>query len=99
MLDDGLAELASWGKQSRPVEDQEDADDFVALDDNADGARKITTEEQNAELRKEIEALRRVQRVSFEKLDRSNAQLKRQEKLAALNGAQNGAMDTSSDDD
>lgn len=102
ILDGGLAELAAWGKQGNGVGQVEEAEDFMALDDDAEGPRKLTLEEQNAQLKQELEALRRVQKASFEKMEKMNVEkkalLRRQERRGKVNGASNGMSDSSDED-
>lgn len=77
MMDSGLNELLNWGKGDRGAPaGQEAADDFMALDTEEGQSRQLSLEEQNASLRAELEALRRLQRASFDKLDKVNAEKK-----------------------
>lgn len=102
LIDQGLAELKAWGKHVRGPAEVEDAEDFMALDDEEDESSRLTLEEQNAQLKQELEALRRVQRATFDKMERmrleKQALSKRQQRRAVVNGARNG-MDDSSDED
>lgn len=99
LLDEGLAELAGWGKHAHSVVDTEEAADFMALDDESDKPRKLTLEEQNAQLKQELEALRRVQKASFEKMEHlrleKNALTTRQQRRTAVNGTRPGLSDSS----
>lgn len=102
LINEGLAELAAWGKQSNGAAEVEESEDFMALDGDESGSGRLTLEEQNAQLRQELEALRRVQKASFEKMEKLRlekmALAKRQTRRAAVNGARAG-MDGSSDED
>ena len=71
LLDAGLNELLNWGKGGRSdnAVEQEDAEDFMALDDST-GPRTLSLEEQNSALNAELNALRKLQRASFEKIER-----------------------------
>ena len=84
LLDEGLGELAAWsngGAASRrmgsaPAVD-EAGDDFMALDDGSESAtRGQTLEEQNTALKAQVDALRRLQTASFEKIDKIQAERK-----------------------
>lgn len=102
LLDAGLAELATWNKQPGGSADGEEAVDFMALDDAPDGPRTLTLEEHNAQLKQELEALRRVQKASFEKMEKmrleNKALSKRSQRHAIVNGARSGMSDTSDED-
>ncbi len=78
LVDKGLNELLSWGKAKHSVTAKayEGEEDFMALDGNADQPQELTFDERNATLQAEIEALRRLQRASFDKIDRINAERK-----------------------
>lgn len=79
LLDEGLAELASWNSQPpRPANGTatDEADDFMALDDSAEKPKQVTLEEQNAVLKAQLEAMRRLQMASFDKIDKINAERK-----------------------
>lgn len=77
MIDDGLSELVTWGKGHHEEQNEyEETEDFMALDDGDQKPRELSLEEQNMALKSELEALRRLQRVSFEQLERINAEKK-----------------------
>ena len=106
MVDDGLHQLASWGKGNHPADDQaqEESDNFMALDDESSRTRQLSLQEQTEYLKAELEALRRVQKSSFEKIDRLSAErkalLKRQQALPQTNGANElGEYPSSSSDE
>ena len=68
MLDDGIAELASWGQESS--RNRVD-DDFMALDEPSDMNNdnpSAALEQQNEELRKQIASMQRIQKVTFKQL-------------------------------
>ena len=102
LLDAGLEELSTWGNRVQTRTDPEEAEDFMALDEESNTSRKLTLEEQNAGLKQELEALRRVQKASFERMEKmrldNQALSKRQRKITAVNGARNGMNDTSDED-
>lgn len=108
LLDKGLQELQSFRQapQSNGGTMQEETDDFMALDDQPDIPRELSLEAQNAALKAELEALRRLQAASLDKMGRINAEkrilLERQQKRArghpSLNGISNEDGSSSSDD-
>lgn len=68
LLDAGLAELASWGKNpSAPANGGADDSDFVSFND---ASPQMTLEQENAELKRQLEALRRVQVQSLHSVQR-----------------------------
>ncbi|WPH01616.1 Hypothetical protein R9X50_00446400 [Acrodontium crateriforme] len=81
LLDEGLSELAAWsnGPITHAVDEKSagsgEGDDFMALD-QTEGTKGQTLEEQNAALKSQIEALRRLQTASFEKIDKIQAEKK-----------------------
>jgi pre-rRNA-processing protein IPI3 len=104
LLDDGLNELLNLGKggHSNNAVEQEDAEDFMALDEST-GPRTLSLEEQNSALNAELNALRRLQRASFEKIEKISSDKRaliqgEQKRLATQNGLAptartNGAID------
>ncbi|EME38804.1 hypothetical protein DOTSEDRAFT_180709 [Dothistroma septosporum NZE10] len=79
LLDEGLAELASWNKTA--IRDSQSdggdrGDDFMALDDAPAAPSGSSVEDENAGLRRQIDALRRVQKKTFEKMDKLNLEKK-----------------------
>ncbi|KAK3711868.1 Pre-rRNA-processing protein ipi3 [Vermiconidia calcicola] len=78
MLDEGLSELLSWrsGNARPDASAEKDTGDFMALEDESEQPRQLSLEEQNVSLQAELEALRSLQRASFEKMDRINAERK-----------------------
>lgn len=112
LLDEGLRELASWRNEPKQNFVNEDAvesnEDFMSLDTNSEKPRPSTLEEQNAELKSQLEALRRVQHASFDKIERLGTEtkaLRRRESarmangVAMTNGAEQSAeSDTEMDD-
>jgi len=114
LIDEGLSELASSGKGPAATANGDTAqgsDDFMALDDEPEKPRQATLEEQNAYLRAQLDALRRLQSASFDKIDKINVErkalLQREQKRMAKQGGgrPNGIArrgketDFSSDDD
>jgi len=106
LLDDGLSGLASWGLGVGLVADgasSEAADDFMALDEPQEQAADSTLEHENAELKAQLQALRKVQSASFDKLERLQSERQallqrertRQEK-PRTNGTKPGAETSSS---
>lgn len=77
ITDAGLIELRTWGKLDNNNDGAREGDeDFMALDDGQTKPRNLSLEEQNASLRSELEALRRLQRASFEKIEQINTEKK-----------------------
>ena len=79
LLSEGLVELAGWDRQSHAhvhEAEHERSADFMALDDGAQSREETSLKEQNACLKEEVEALRRLQKASFEKIDKINAEKK-----------------------
>lgn len=106
LLDEGLCELASWGKASTGQSNGDAStgdEDFMALDDNSDELSKPSLEDENAQLKSELEALRRVQKKSFEKMERLNeerkALMKREQARMSRKNIGNGNMDLQSEDE
>ena len=100
LLDEGLSELATWG-QSSPVQTASDAkgetSDFMALDGDAAKPKSLTLEQQNTELKTQLDALRRVQMASFDKMEKIDAErrallLREQKRLTNLGRMSNGKM-------
>ena len=78
MLEEGLNEVLTLGKGNQTLSGdiQEDGDDFVALENQMGGSRQLLLEDQNVSLKAELEALRRLQKACFEKIDKINAERK-----------------------
>lgn len=103
LLDDGIAELESWNQPAATAINGNDAaaqDDFMSLD--AKPTKLTTLEEQNLALKKQLQALRKVQSASFDRMERIDAERKallerehkRQEKRRSLsNGREDHDMD------
>lgn len=86
LLDEGLCELASWGKAGTVQTNgqQEDTNgNFIALENPPMAAEKSSPQDENASLKLQLEALRRVQKKSLEKMEKLSA-----EKAALLKGQQ-----------
>jgi pre-rRNA-processing protein IPI3 len=108
LLDAGLNELMNWSKggHSNHSADHEESEDFMALDEPL-GARSLSLEEQNTSLKAELDALRRLQRASFDKIEtmslekralmqREDKRLSRQNEAgirARTNGTSSGCVD------
>jgi pre-rRNA-processing protein IPI3 len=79
ILDKGLSELASWGQNatsavdSRNGDSAEHGEDFMSLDDQPG---KMTVEQENAILKSQIAALRRVQATSLQSVHRLSEEKK-----------------------
>ncbi|GAB7359819.1 hypothetical protein MBLNU230_g6987t1 [Neophaeotheca triangularis] len=108
LLDEGLKELDTWRSgfaHNVPNEDAVESNDgFMSLDASSENPDQATMEEQNAELKAQIEALRRVQRASFDKLERLGAEtraLRKRESQRMANGvaSNGGESSTGSDTD
>ncbi|KAL1583971.1 hypothetical protein WHR41_07348 [Cladosporium halotolerans] len=87
LLDEGLSELAIWGqgppilaksdsKGSIKAEQESQLDDFMALDEPLPVSATPNLEQQNAELKSQLDALRRVQTASFSKIQKLQAENK-----------------------
>ncbi|EMC98413.1 hypothetical protein BAUCODRAFT_425435 [Baudoinia panamericana UAMH 10762] len=79
LLDEGLGELASWSlapERHVSAAAPDETEDFMALDGDSNKRKEPTLEEQNAALRAQIEALRRLQTASFDRIDKINAERK-----------------------
>ena len=79
LIDEGLSELAAWGS-SPPAHPNAttataEADDFMALDEPAK-PQSFSIEQENVALKKQLEALRRVQSASFDKMEKLSAERK-----------------------
>ncbi|QIW99242.1 hypothetical protein AMS68_004760 [Peltaster fructicola] len=71
-LDEGLNELAGWSQPDQPLNGDRD-DDFMAFEDSAPSQ---DLQRQNQELKKQIQALRRVQTASFDHIDKLSEERK-----------------------
>ncbi|KAI7502678.1 WD40 repeat-like protein [Hortaea werneckii] len=109
LIDEGLGELASWGDRSTAPASQDteaEPEDFMALDE-PETSQKGSAEEEVAELKKQLESLRRLQNASFDKIEKLSAErktlLQRERKRssggkkAQKNGVSN--LESSSDED
>lgn len=88
LLDEGLGELAAWGHGPPPSaksegkvdtkskEEASQLDDFMALDEPVTASATPDLHQQNAELKSQLEALRRVQTASFGKIQKLQAERK-----------------------
>jgi pre-rRNA-processing protein IPI3 len=108
-LDDGLRELYEFRQkpQTNGSTSEYEAVDFMALD-TGDQQHQLSLEQQNINLKAELEALRRLQAASFEKMDRIVSEKRaledrEQKRLKAVsmsgNPAINGTYDSSSSED
>ncbi|KAK4555231.1 Pre-rRNA-processing protein ipi3 [Recurvomyces mirabilis] len=110
LLDEGLAELASWNNRTLPTANGQvegESDDFMALDGGETETQQPSLEKQNAALKAQLDAMRRLQTASFdkiEKLDGERKALLRQEQdrlrkrgAARTNGV-GGALSSSEDE-
>jgi pre-rRNA-processing protein IPI3 len=99
LLDDGLQELFAFRNLPKTSDSAHEAEteDYMALDENHGQPRELSLEEQNTALKAELEALRRLQTASFEKLDRINSEKRalserEQKRLRKLSTAGDVAM-------
>ncbi|TKA61983.1 hypothetical protein B0A55_09985 [Friedmanniomyces simplex] len=107
LLDDGLEELMSWasGPSRQALEASNvESDDFMALDGQPERSQQLTLEEQNAALKVQLDAMRRLQTASFDKIEAINAErkalLKREQLQVKKRGATtNGTHGTEISDD
>ncbi|KAK4609253.1 Pre-rRNA-processing protein crb3/ipi3 [Fulvia fulva] len=109
LLDEGLAELASWNSAPARGSDhkEHEGDDSMALDNAADKPNAPSVEDENTDLKRQVAALRRVQQKTFEKMDKLNLEkkglLQREQKRLASKAIRNSnghvKADTSSDED
>ena len=78
LLDEGLNDLITCAKGgSTASHDRPDeSEDFMALDNESSKPKQLSLAEQNASLKAELEALRRLQKASFEKIDEIKAERK-----------------------
>lgn len=88
LLEDGLNELSAWGHgpapsarsevkaDSKQKEEASQLDDFMALDEPVATPATPDLQQQNAELKSQLEALRRVQTASFGKIQKLQAERK-----------------------
>lgn len=106
LLDEGLCELASWAKSASTSNGHAEVpdEDYMALDEPAAGANHLSLEDENVQLKLELDALRRVQNKSFERMEKLNeerrALLKREQARLSRKGSQkvNGRLDPQSDE-
>ncbi|KAF2724671.1 WD40 repeat-like protein [Polychaeton citri CBS 116435] len=101
MIDEGLSELLGRTTGTAAGQaDEEGSADFMALDHQGSVKDDNTLEQENKELKAQLDALRRVQMTSFERMEKIDAErrqllreFQRQENMSALNG-----VDESEDD-
>ena len=103
LLSEGIEELAAWeapcAENGRERESANE-EDFMALDEPLKKSQETLLDEQNNALKAEVAALRRLQKASFDKIDRISAEkkaLQAREQKRIANGA-NGPHDHESDD-
>ena len=101
MLDEGLSELAAWSEGPPPAEakakDVSQLEDFMSLDGPA--PKQPDSQQQSAEHKSELDALRRVNKAAFQKIQKLQAQLlEQQNKAAANDGSSDEDEEMSSDD-
>ncbi|KAM3421133.1 Pre-rRNA-processing protein IPI3 [Cercospora zeina] len=94
LLDEGLDELANWGKMSNQSIAGADADDddFMSFSGNEDKSASQSLQEENTALKAQLESMRRLQKKSFEKLsklsDENRHLLQKRQSKSKVNGAQ-----------
>jgi pre-rRNA-processing protein IPI3 len=105
LLDEGLCELASWkktsGVQANGEADAPD-DDFMAFEDSSSAPGKSTLADENASLKKQLEAMKRVQQKSLQKiiaLSNENSALQKQAQESHGASDESSEEDSSSEDD
>lgn len=105
LLDQGLSELAHWGKSGSAPNNGQKSDsngDFISLEDAPAASGNSSLQDENASLKLQLEALRRVQKKSLEKMEKlSNekaALLKRQQQRQAK-GVSDRSSGVTGDDD
>ncbi|KAK3072721.1 Pre-rRNA-processing protein ipi3 [Teratosphaeriaceae sp. CCFEE 6253] len=77
LLDEGLQELASWGQgpvQAANGASGDQSEDFMALDDQPTKSLEMTLQERNAALKAQLDAMRRLQNASFDKMEAIHAE-------------------------
>jgi pre-rRNA-processing protein IPI3 len=109
LLDEGLSELAAWGEGPPPEakgKDISQLDDFMALDEPVASSGKTDAKQQSTDHKSELDALRRVNKTAFAKIQKLQTQVREQQRAIqkgqGKNSSQkNGAADTdgSSDED
>jgi pre-rRNA-processing protein IPI3 len=88
LLDEGLSELAAWSEGPPPEAKGKDKDvsqleDFMSLDGPA--PKQPDSQQQSAEHKSELDALRRVNKAAFQKIQKLQAQLLEQQNKAQAN--------------
>jgi hypothetical protein len=86
LLDEGLNELAAWSEGPPPEakgKDVSQLEDFMSLDGPA--PKQPDSQQQSAEHKSELDALRRVNKAAFQKIQKLQAQLLEQQNKAAAN--------------
>lgn len=79
LLDEGLSELDAWSRNVPPPANgtsHNEAENFMAFDQQPEESLDAKLEQQNSELKQQLEALRRVQVVSFERIEQLYAEKK-----------------------
>ncbi|KAK5679313.1 Pre-rRNA-processing protein ipi3 [Elasticomyces elasticus] len=107
LLDEGLGELASWANgpaRTMRDESENDANDFMALDDQPVKSAEATLQEENNALKTQLDAMRRLQTASFDKIEAINTErkalLKREQLRMTKRGAKsNGAHESEESDE
>lgn len=105
LLDEGLEELANWGKVPKQLNANVDVDgdDYMAFDDGKHGTAQDKIRDENKQLKSELESLRKVMRKSFEKVEKLSEEnrtlLKREQKrLKASADKQSNGVHADSED-
>ncbi|CAK3790378.1 Pre-rRNA-processing IPI3 [Lecanosticta acicola] len=106
LLDEGLSELASWGKSGSVNEESSTAQDdgYMALDSELTQPDQSALREENATLKQQLEALRRLQKKSFEKIESLSTEKKallerEQKRLSGVNGTHRNEMDEDNEEE
>jgi pre-rRNA-processing protein IPI3 len=101
LLDEGLSELAAWSEGPPPeakAKDVSQLEDFMSLDGPA--PKQPDSQQQSAEHKSELDALRRVNKAAFQKIQKLQAQLLEQQNKAQADdeGSSDEDEEMSSDD-
>jgi hypothetical protein len=94
LLDEGLSDLAAWSEGPPPeakVKDVSQLDDFMSLD--GPPPKQPDPQQQSAEHKSELEALRRVNKAAFQKIQKLQAQLLEQQNKTAAQASDDGSSD------
>jgi pre-rRNA-processing protein IPI3 len=100
LLDEGLSELAAWSEGPPPeakAKDVSQLEDFMSLDGPT--PKQPDSQQQSAEHKSELDALRRVNKAAFQKIQKLQAQLLEQQNKAQANDEGSSEDEDMSSDD